>query len=106
MVLPPSRRHPHPVDAQRGLYPLELPQLTKHGRVGLHCVRVEDGVDRGVDLVFELEAVPPNFAVLERQQPCVEPAEDVGGVILRVGAADGGLELGGEVVPVEMVGRA
>ncbi len=55
----------------------------------------DEDVDWGVDFVFEGENVPACVAFFHFGQAGVEAAEDVGGVVLGVGVADGVLELGG-----------
>ena len=72
----------------------------------LGLVGIDNGVDGRVDFVFEGEDVPADLAVGVLEHACVEAAEDVWGVVLGVGGADGGLEGGSQVVPEECVGRA
>jgi hypothetical protein len=69
-----------------------------------HSLRVEHGVQRGLDLVFQRKAVPSQLAVRVFQHSRIEPTEDIGVVVLRVGTADGGFEVRGEMVSVKRNG--
>lgn len=66
-----------------------------------HCFPVQYGVERRFDLVFEGKAVPPNFAGAILQHPSVQATEDVWRVVLCIGGANGGFEVGSEVVAVQ-----
>lgn len=93
MRRPRPSRQPEPARGQCRIDALELPELNKEPLVALHRLRIEDRVDRRVDLVIEHERVPPNFAVRVGQHACVKPAADVRWVELGVGAADSGFKL-------------
>lgn len=65
---------------------------------------IQHGVERSLDLVLKRKAVPPCFAVRVFEDTSVQTAEDIGRVVLGIGAANGGLEIGGEMVAVEVDG--
>lgn len=72
--------------------------------VFVHCPFVEYSVKWRLDLVFECKAVPTELAMLKVQNTCVEPTQDIGRVVLRIRAPDGGLEVRREVVAIQAIG--
>jgi len=66
-----------------------------------HRFGIEDRVQRRFDLVFQGKAVPSDLPVRVLQYPCVETAENVGRIVLRIRASNGRLEVGSQVMSVE-----
>jgi len=55
----------------------------------VHCPTVQYSIKGRFHLVFQCKAVPANLAMGVFQDTSVEPAQDVGIVILGIGATDG-----------------
>nr|GFD52382.1 hypothetical protein [Tanacetum cinerariifolium] len=65
-----------------------------------------DDVQRRVDAVLQGEDVPANLTVTELQHARIQAPQDVCIVVLRVGVADGMLQLGRERMSILAVRRS
>ena len=77
--------------------------MAEDSEVSNHCIRVYDGIDWGVNFVFEGEDVPTDFAVCVLEHSGVEASMYIGRIVLRVCRPDGGFDSSCEVVPIKCV---
>lgn len=60
---PGATSYPHPSSVQRPLDTFHLPKVFEELEILLHRYRVQNSIDRGIDLVFQRENIPPNFSM-------------------------------------------
>lgn len=77
--------------------------MPEQPQVLAHRFRVEDGVDRRVDLVLQRENIPPNFAVGELQHPSVQPSKDVRSVKLSISRPNRSFEATRQLVALKVI---
>lgn len=78
--------------------------MVKQAAILDHCLSIQDGIERRLDLVLECKAVPANLAGTIVEHARVESAENVGRVVLGVGRADGRFKVGRQVMAVQAGG--
>ena len=90
----------HPCHVESALDAFDPPKMVKKLKILDHRGGIEHSINWRVDLVLECEDIPANLAMRILKHACVEPPEDVWGIVLGVGRAQCRFQGSSEVVSI------